>query len=65
MFAEWREFRVDVSPGAGRLVADITDLSAIKAAPSILWSARYRASLSSPVKKALEEDASLPIRVPL
>jgi len=31
MFADWREFRVDVDPGAvPDLVADITDLSAIK-----------------------------------
>jgi len=41
MFADWREFRVDVDPGAvPDLVADITDLSAIKSGTvDAVWSA--------------------------
>ena len=41
MFAGWREFRVDVDPGAvPDLVADITDLSAIKSGTvDAVWSA--------------------------
>jgi SAM-dependent methyltransferase len=41
MFAEWREFRVDVDPDvAPDLVADITDLSSIAAgAADAVWSA--------------------------
>ena len=41
MFAEWREFRVDVDPRAmPDLVADITDLSAIKTGSvDAVWSA--------------------------
>ena len=41
MFAEWREFRVDLDPGAAPdLVADITDLSAIKTGSvDAVWSA--------------------------
>ncbi|HEV8033096.1 MAG TPA: methyltransferase domain-containing protein [Stellaceae bacterium] len=41
MFADWREFRVDVDPGvAPDLVADITDLSGIPAGSAdAVWSA--------------------------
>jgi SAM-dependent methyltransferase len=58
MFAEWREFRVDVDPGAEPdLVADITDLSAIKSGSvDAVWSAHAIEHLYlHQVKKALEE----------
>ena len=58
MFAEWREFRVDLDPGAAPdLVADITDLSAIKSGSvDAVWSAHAIEHLYlHQVKKALEE----------
>jgi SAM-dependent methyltransferase len=58
MFAEWREFRVDVDPGADPdLVADITDLSAIKSGTvDAVWSAHCIEHLYlHQVRKALEE----------
>ena len=58
MFAEWREFRVDLDPGAAPdLVADITDLSAIKTGSvDAVWSAHAIEHLYlHQVKKALEE----------
>jgi SAM-dependent methyltransferase len=58
MFAEWREFRVDVDPSAmPDLVADITDLSAIKSGSvDAVWSAHAVEHLYlHQVRKALEE----------
>src|SRR4051812_24595660 len=58
MFAEWREFRADVDPGAEPdLVADFTDLSAIKSGSvDAVWSAHAIEHLFlHQVKKALEE----------
>ena len=58
MFAEWREFRVDVDPSAmPDLVADITDLSAIKSGSvDAVWSAHAVEHLYlHQVGKALEE----------
>lgn len=58
MFAEWRVFRVDVDPAAEPdLVADITDLSAIKTGSvDAVWSAHAIEHLYlHQVKQALEE----------
>ena len=58
MFAEWREFRVDVDPSAmPDLVADVTDLSAIKSGSvDAVWSAHAIEHLYlHQVGKALEE----------
>ena len=58
MFAEWREFRVDVDPAAlPDLVADITDLSAINnGSADAVWSAHCIEHLyHHQVTKALEE----------
>ena len=58
MFAEWREFRVDVDPSAmPDLVADITDLSEIKSGSvDAVWSAHAVEHLYlHQVGKALEE----------
>ncbi|HYU12758.1 MAG TPA: methyltransferase domain-containing protein [Stellaceae bacterium] len=58
MFAEWREFRVDVDPNsAPDLVSDITDLSAIKSGSAdAVWSAHCIEHLYlHQVRKALEE----------
>jgi hypothetical protein len=58
MFEEWRQFRVDLDPGAAPdLIADITDLSAIKSGSAdAVWSAHCIEHLYlHQVKKAFEE----------
>jgi SAM-dependent methyltransferase len=58
MFSEWREFRVDLDPGAEPdLVTDMTDLSAIKTGSvDAVWSAHAIEHLYlHQVRKALEE----------
>ena len=58
MFAEWRQFRVDVDPAAAPdLLADITDLSAIKSGSAdAVWSAHCIEHLYlHQVRKAFEE----------
>jgi predicted SAM-dependent methyltransferase len=58
MFAEWREFRVDVDPNSvPDLLSDITDLSAIKSGSAdAVWSAHCIEHLYlHQVRKALEE----------
>ena len=58
MFGEWRQFRVDLDPGAAPdLIADITDLSAIKSGSAdAVWSAHCIEHLYlHQVKKAFEE----------
>ena len=58
MFAEWRQFRVDVDPAAAPdLLADITDLSAIKSGSAdAVWSAHCIEHLYlHQVRQALEE----------
>jgi SAM-dependent methyltransferase len=58
MFAEWRQFRVDLDPNAAPdLLSDITDLSAIKSGSAdAVWSAHCIEHLYlHQVRKALEE----------
>jgi len=74
MFADWREFRVDVDPGAvPDLVADITDLSAINhATVDPVWPAHCIQHLSlhlvgkalTEVHRSLADDGFLCLIVP-
>src|SRR5260370_10673835 len=63
MFAEWRQFRVDVDPNAAPdLLGDITDLSAINSGSAdAVWSAHCIEHLYlHQVRKTLEEAYRIP-----